>query len=358
MTSMTSFSRWLILAIALAAAAAGMAAARPAPADDAPLPVESVKPSLAGATGWLNAAQPLSLEQLRGKVVLVDFWTYSCINCLRTLPYVRAWARTYASQGLVVVGVHAPEFEFEHDPQRVRRALAEQHVDWPVAIDDDFKVWRSFRNQAWPALYFVDAQGRVRHHVLGEGGYDESERVIRRLLAEAHGGAAALPAMASVEAAGIGAAPDFAHVRSGETYLGYGHADEAAPADVLPDRVQQHVPRAPRLNGWTLGGGWLQRSEFVESSAPGSSIALRFHARDLHLVLGPGADGRPVPFHITVDGHAPGADHGVDVDEQGRGTITGERLYQLVRQHDGVADRTFEIHLDGPGARAWVFTFG
>jgi len=326
-------------------------------ATDAPLPVERLAPSLAGATGWLNSP-PLTLEQLRGKVVLVDFWTYSCINCLRTLPAVRAWARTYASQGLVVVGVHAPEFEFEHDPQRVRQALVDQHVDWPVALDDDFKVWRAFRNEAWPALYFIDTQGRVRHHVLGEGGYDESERVIRRLLAEAHGQAQPLPPMASVEATGIGAAPDLAHVRSGETYLGYAHADAATPPDVLPERAQQHVPRAPRLNTWTLGGGWAQRGEFVESTAPGGAIALRFHARDLHLVLGPGSDGQPVPFRVTIDGHPPGADHGVDVDEQGRGQATQVRLYQLVRQRGDVADHTFEIQLDRAGARAWVFTFG
>jgi len=354
---MSSFARWLILALAFVAAAAGMAAGRPTPAADAPLPVEPLQPSLAGATGWLNG-QPLTLEQLRGKVVLVDFWTYSCINCLRTLPAVRAWARTYASQGLVVVGVHAPEFEFEHDPQRVRQALVDQHVDWPVAIDDDFRIWRAFRNEAWPALYFIDAQGRVRHHVLGEGGYHRSERVIRQLLAEAHGAAAPLPAMAAVDATGIGAAPDLAHVRSGETYLGYAHADTATPPDVLPERAQQHVARAPRLNAWTLGGAWVQRGEFVESTAPDASIALRFHARDLHLVLGPGTDGKPVPFRITIDGHAPAADHGVDVDEQGRGAIKHARLYQLVRQHGDVADHTFEIHLDGAGARAWVFTFG
>ncbi len=354
---MTSLARWFVLALALAAAAAGVAAKRPAARDDAPLPVESLQPSLAGADEWLNSA-PLTLDGLRGKVVLVDFWTYSCINCLRTLPYLRAWARTYASQGLVVVGVHAPEFEFEHDPRRVRQALADQHVDWPVAIDDDFRIWRSFRNEAWPALYFIDAQGRVRHHALGEGGYDESERVIRRLLAQAHAGAKTLPAMAAVDASGVGAPPDFAHVRSQETYLGYAHADEAAPADLLPERAQHHEPRVPRLNAWTLAGGWLQRAEFVEAGEADSAIAYRFHARDLHLVLGPGADGQPVPFHVSVDGHAPAADHGVDIDESGRGQVTGERLYQLVRQHGGVADHTFEIRFDRPGVRAWVFTFG
>ncbi len=353
---MNALARRFLLPLALLACAVSGIAPRLDSRPAAPLPVEAVHPSLSGATGWLNSP-PLTLEGLRGKVVLVDFWTYSCINCLRTLPYVRAWEHTYASQGLVVIGVHAPEFEFEHDPQRVRKALQDLDADWPVAIDDDFAIWHSFRNQAWPALYFIDAQGRVRHHQLGEGRYAESEQVIRSLLAEAHADAKALPAMAAVDARGIGAAPDFEHVRSSETYLGYAHADEAAPRDVLPDRTQRHAPRSPRLNAWTLGGGWVQRPEFVETTEADGTIALRFHARDLHLVLGT-ADGRPVPFRITVDGHAPGADHGVDVDEQGRGTVSGERLYQLVREKDAVADHTFEIRFDRAGARAWVFTFG
>ena len=355
---MTSFARWFLLALALlAGTGAGIAAARQGAGDDAPLPVEPLHPSFDGATAWLGSA-PLTLDGLRGKVVLVDFWTYSCINCLRTLPYVRAWARTYASRGLVVVGVHAPEFEFEHDPQRVRQAMRDLHADWPVAIDDDFKIWRSFRNQAWPALYFIDAQGRVRHHQLGEGGYAESERAIRKLLAEADGGAKALPAAATVDARGIGAAPDFEHVRSEETYLGYAHADGAGPPDLLPDRAQRHAPGMPRLNAWSLGGGWVQRPEYLEATDAGGTIRMRFHARDLHLVLGTGDSGRPIPFRITVDGHAPGPDHGVDVDEQGRGEVTGERLYQLVRAQDTVADHTLEIRFDGAGARAWVFTFG
>jgi hypothetical protein len=258
----------------------------------------------------------------------------------------------------VVVGVHAPEFEFEHDATRVRQAMKDLGADWPVAIDDDFRIWRSFRNQAWPALYFIDAQGRVRHHQLGEGRYAESERVIRTLLAEARGGAAALPATATVDARGIGAAPDFAHVRSSETYLGYAHADGAAPAGLLPDRVQHHAQVPPRLDAWALGGDWTQRPEYVEATASGGTIAMRFHARDLHLVLGPGADGRAIPFRITLDGRPPGRDHGVDVDEQGRGQVTGERLYQLVRAQDAVADHTFEIRFERAGARAWVFTFG
>ncbi len=354
---MRPIARWLLLAFALLAGGAGIVAGRRPAADTAALPVEPLHPSFEGATAWLGSA-PLSLDGLRGKVVLVDFWTYSCINCLRTLPHVRAWARTYASQGLVVVDVHAPEFEFEHDPQRVRKAIEDLHADWPVAIDDDFRIWRSFRNQAWPALYFIDAQGRVRHHQLGEGGYVESERVIRQLLAEARGGAAALPGTAPVDASGIGAAPDFAHVRSEETYLGYAHADGAGPPGLLADRAQHHLPGAPRLNTWSLGGLWTQRAEYVEAADAGGTIAMRFHARDLHLVLGPGADGRPVPFHVTIDGRPPGRDHGVDVDDQGRGEVTSERLYQLVRAQDAVDDHTFEIRFERSGARAWVFTFG
>jgi len=345
---MFAFARRILLAGALLAGGAASAA---------PLPVEPLHPSFAGATQWLGSP-PLTLDGLRGKVVLVDFWTYSCINCLRTLPYVRAWARTYAGQGLVVVGVHAPEFEFEHDPQRVLRAMHDLHADWPVAIDDDFRIWRSFRNEAWPALYFIDAQGRVRHHQLGEGRYAESEQAIRQLLAEARGDAAALPADAPVDAGGIGAAPDLAHVRSEETYLGYAHADGAGPPALSPDRAQRHAPAAPRLNAWSLGGLWTQRAEYVESGEAGGTIAMRFHARDLHLVLGPGANGRPVAFRVTVDGHAPGRDHGVDVDDQGRGVIAGERLYQLVRQRDATGDHTFEIRFEQAGARAWVFTFG
>ena len=354
---MKPVARWLLLAFALLAGGAGIAAGRQPAADAAPPPVEPLHPSFEGATAWLGST-PLTLDALRGKVVLVDFWTYSCINCLRTLPYLRAWASTYASQGLVVVGVHAPEFEFEHDPQRVRKAMQDLHADWPVAIDDDFRIWRSFRNQAWPALYFIDAQGRVRHHQLGEGRYDESERVIRQLLAEAHGGTAGLPAAATVDASGIGATPDFAHVRSEETYLGYAHADGAGPPDLLADHAQRHLPGAPRLNAWSLGGLWTQRAEYVEAAEADGTIAMRFHARDLHLVLGPGADGRPVKFRVTIDGRPPGRDHGVDVDDQGRGEIASERLYQLVRTQDAVGDHTFEIRFEQSGARAWVFTFG
>ena len=354
---MRPIARCLLLALALLAGGAGIAAERPFRADAAALPVEPLRPSFEGATAWLGST-PLTLDGLRGKVVLVDFWTYSCINCLRTLPYVRAWARTYAGQGLVVVGVHAPEFEFEHDPQRVRKAMQDLHADWPVAIDDDFRIWRSFRNEAWPALYFIDAQGRVRHHQLGEGRYDESERVIRQLLAEAHGGTAGLPAAATVDASGIGATPDFAHVRSEETYLGYAHADGAGPPDLLADHAQRHLPGAPRLNAWSLGGLWTQRAEYVEAAEADGTIAMRFHARDLHLVLGPGADGRPVKFRVTIDGRPPGRDHGVDVDDQGRGEIASERLYQLVRTQDAVGDHTFEIRFEQSGARAWVFTFG
>jgi len=354
---MPALARQLLLALAVMAGLACVVAAPSRAVADNALSPEPLHPSLAGASDWLGSP-PLTLDALRGKVVLVDFWTYSCINCLRTLPWLRAWQRTYASQGLVIVGVHAPEFEFEHDPQRVRRALREQGVTWPVAIDDEFAIWRSFHNEAWPALYFIDAHGRVRHHRLGEGGYEESERVIRQLLVEAHGTSTPLPPLSAADARGIGLQADLAHVRSQETYLGAAHADGAGPADIRPDRVQRHVAAAPRRNAWTLDGSWIQRPEFIESTAPDGAIAIRFHARDLHLVLGPGPDGKPVAFRVFVDGKPPGADHGVDVDAQGRGEVSGERLYQLVRQQGEVVDRTFEIRFERPGARAWVFTFG
>lgn len=325
-----------------------LAAATPA----APLPVEPIQPRLDGAGEWINTA-PLSFAQLRGKVVLVDFWTYSCINCQRTLPWLRAWAKTYGSQGLVVIGVHAPEFGFERDVRRVRQAVKDGQLDYPVVLDNDFTIWRAFRNQAWPALYFVDAQGRVRHHQFGEGDYERAEQVIRELLREA--GRPPEPGMAQVAAAGVGLAPDLAHVRSPETYLGHAHGQGRG---VLPDRIKRYAGGEPRLNDWTLAGDWIVRAEHAEATGDGGAITLRFHARDLHLVLGPAADGKPLPFRITVDGQPPGADAGVDVDADGRGVITGDRLYQLVRQRGPVRERRFEIRFGAPGAKAYAFTFG
>lgn len=309
-------------------------------------------PSLQGGGEWLNSP-PLTLAGLRGKVVLVDFWTYSCINCLRTLPYLRAWSQKYGPQGLVVIGVHAPEFGFERDVKRVRQALMDGRLDYPVVLDNDFTIWGAFNNRAWPAFHFIDAQGRVRHRQFGEGDYEGAEKLIRELLKEA--GKTPDAGMAQVMLQGIGAAPDLANMRSPETYLGHAHG--AAPG-VLPDRLRRYPGGNPRLNEWLLSGDWTVRSEYAESAAPAGGVLLRFHARDLHLVLGPAADGRPLPFRITIDGKAPGADAGVDADADGRGVIHGERLYQLVRQRGPVRERVFEIRFDAAGARTYAFSFG
>lgn len=328
-------------------------AATLAAAQAAPLPIEPIQPSFDGAAGWVNSP-PLSFAQLRGKVVLVDFWTYSCINCLRTLPWLRAWSQKYATRGLVVVGVHAPEFGFEKQSRNVSRAARDQQLGYPVVLDNEFAIWRAFRNQAWPALYFVDALGRVRHHQFGEGNYEKAERVIQQLLAEA--GAAPMSGSAQVAATGVGLAPDFDHIGSPETYLGHAHG---AHAGLLRDRLKRYVvARPPGLNDWALSGDWIVRDEYAELAGDAGDVVMRFHARDLHLVLAPAPDGRPLPFRITLDGQPPGADAGVDVAADGRGTVTAERLYQLVRQRGPVRDRTFEIHFLAPGAKAYAFTFG
>jgi cytochrome c biogenesis protein CcdA/thiol-disulfide isomerase/thioredoxin len=332
-------------------------APHPDPARASALPVEGLAPPLTGAVEWLNSP-PLSLKALKGKVVLVDFWTYSCINCLRTLPYVRAWAEKYRDQGLVVIGVHAPEFAFEKDIGNVKRAVADLGVSYPVAIDNDYVIWRAFGNHYWPAHYFIDAQGRVRHHHFGEGQYDESEHVIQQLLAEAGAsGAAASPV--KVDAAGAQAAPDFAEVRSPETYIGYARAANfASPGGASPDEAHVYKTAPLRLNEWSLAGGWTMGEERADLNAAGGEIAFRFHARDLHLVLGPGEDGKPVRFRVKIDGAAPGDNHGADVNAQGEGSVTGERLYQLVRQTGAIGDRLFEIEFLDPGVRAYAFTFG
>ncbi|MBR0646143.1 cytochrome c biogenesis protein DipZ [Plastoroseomonas hellenica] len=332
----------------------------PAQAPAAPprlnLPVEGRIPSLAGAVEWLNSP-PLSAESLRGKVVLVNFWTYSCINCLRTLPYVRAWAERYRDQGLVVIGVHTPEFAFERRTANVRRAAADLGVSYPIAIDNGFGIWRAFGNQYWPALYFVDAEGRIRHHRFGEGGYEMSEQVIQTLLAEAGRGT---PRMAPVAIDGPGAqAPaDPANLRSQETYLGYRNATNfASPGGAVRDAAEAYRPGRLRLNEWSLSGRWTIGEEFTALNEAGGSIAFRFHARDLHLVLG-APDGRPLRFQVTIDGQPPGASRGADVAADGTGVVTGQRLYQLIRQDGAVAPRTFEIRFLDPGAQAYAFTFG
>jgi cytochrome c biogenesis protein CcdA/thiol-disulfide isomerase/thioredoxin len=322
------------------------------------LPVEGQLPSLAGAVQWLNSP-PLTAEGLRGKVVLVDFWTYSCINCLRSLPYIEAWAQKYRSQGLVVIGVHAPEFAFERNVDNVRQAVKDLKLDYPIAIDNNYAIWRGFDNQYWPAHYFIDAQGRIRYHHFGEGEYDQSEKVIQQLLAEAGKGAVPHDIVA-VDGSGAEAAADINDIASPETYIGYQRAENfASPGGAVPDASHVYA-NAPQLtlNHWALGGDWTVKGENATSNASEGRIAYRFHARDLHLVLGPSSDGKPVRFRVLIDGKPPLADHGADVDAQGNGTIDGQRLYQLVRQTGPVADRNFEIEFLDPGAQAFAFTFG
>jgi cytochrome c biogenesis protein CcdA/thiol-disulfide isomerase/thioredoxin len=322
------------------------------------LPVEGQGPSLDGAVQWLNSP-PLTMEALRGKVVLIDFWTYSCINCLRALPYVQAWAEKYRDKGLVVIGVHAPEFAFEKDIGNVRKAVKDLKVGYPVAVDNNYSIWRAFKNEYWPAHYFIDAQGRIRHHHFGEGAYDQSEQVIRQLLAEA-GQAPAAGDLVKVEAQGAQAAADSANVKSPETYIGYGRAENFASAGGLVQRKPHAyaVPGQLQANQWALGGDWTVGEQSAVLGKAQGRIAYRFHARDLHLVLGSAYDGRPVRIKVTIDGKPPGEDHGMDVDAQGLGTIDGQRLYQLVRQRGEVADRRFEIEFLDPGAEAFAFTFG
>ncbi|MBV7573499.1 cytochrome c biogenesis protein DipZ [Pseudomonas sp. PDM32] len=321
------------------------------------LPVEGSLPPLEGAVQWLNSP-PLDAQALKGKVVLVDFWTYSCINCLRSLPYVKAWAEKYRDQGLVVIGVHAPEFAFERDVNNVTKAMKDLGIHYPVAIDNEFKIWRAFNNEYWPAHYFADAQGRIRYHHFGEGEYAESERVIQQLLREAGGKVS--DGLIEAKADGVQMAPDSSEVQSPETYVGYQRAEHFVPQTALvPDKVATYNPPAQlALNDWSLSGQWHVGSERATASATDSRIVYRFHARDLHLVLGPGADGKPVRFKVLIDGKAPGDDHGMDVAPDGSGTVTEQRLYQLVRQSGGVQDRTFSIEFLDPGASAYAFTFG
>jgi cytochrome c biogenesis protein CcdA/thiol-disulfide isomerase/thioredoxin len=322
------------------------------------LPVEGKLPPLDGAVQWLNSP-PLDAQALKGKVVLVDFWTYSCINCLRSLPYVKAWADKYRDQGLVVIGVHAPEFAFERNVDNVTKAMKDLGIHYPVAIDNEFKIWRAFNNEYWPAHYFADAQGRIRYHHFGEGEYAESERVIQQLLREA-GASKVAGGLIEAKAEGVQMAPDNSEVQSPETYVGYQRAEHFVPqTSLVPDKVWTYLaPAKLALNDWSLGGQWTVGPERATAIAPASRIVYRFHARDLHLVLGPGADGKPVRFKVLIDGKAPENDHGMDVAPDGRGTVTEQRLYQLVRQNGGVQDRTFSIEFLDPGASAYAFTFG
>lgn len=322
------------------------------------LPNEGELPPLTGAVVWLNSP-PLTPESLRGKVVLVDFWTYSCINCLRTLPYVRAWASKYKDHGLVVIGVHTPEFAFEKNVDNVRRAVKDLGITYPVAVDNGYAIWGAFFNNYWPADYFVDAQGQIRSHEFGEGNYDKSERLIQTLLNQA--GFTNVPAdLVTARGQGVEAAPDEQQVKSPETYVGYARAENFANMGVL---VKDHpntysAPSLSQLNQWGLGGVWtIEGERAILDSAPGR-IVFRFHARDLHLVLGPTADGKPVRFRVLLDGKAPGDAHGVDVDATGAGTVGSQRLYQLIRQTGPVEDRTFTIEFQDAGVQAFSFTFG
>ncbi len=322
------------------------------------LPVEGSMPSLAGATEWLNSP-PLTAAGLRGSVVLVEFWTYTCINWLRTLPYVRAWAEHYQDRGLVVIGVHTPEFDFEHDLDNVRRAVKDLRVDYPVAVDNDYAIWSAFDNHYWPALYFVDAQGQIRHHQFGEGRYEESEMLLQQLLTEAGSGGIGRD-LVSVDAGGVEAAADWGSLRSPENYLGYERTDNFASSigAVLDTPHVYAAPAGLRLNHWALAGDWTVRRGAVALNQAGGRIAYRFQARDLHLVMGPAARGMPVRFRVLIDGQPPGAAHGTDIDDQGNGTVTDPRLYQLVRQPGPVTDRTFEVTFLDPGVQAYAFTFG
>ena len=321
------------------------------------LPVEGQLPALDGLGPWFNS-KPLTREQLKGKVVVIDFWTYSCINCLRSLPYIKAWDEKYRKDGLVIIGVHAPEFAFEREPANVAKAIQDLGVRYPVALDNQYKLWGALENHYWPAHYFVDAQGRVRYHHFGEGDYAGSERVIRQLLAEA-GHAPKDMAMAKADGTGAEAAAAMADVQSGETYIGYARgANFVSPGGFARDQVKSYAAAPLSLNDWTLEGPWADGRQSAVATASGTKINFRFHARDLHLVLGPATGGKPVRYRVTIDGQAPGADAGVDIAANGSGVVKEQRLYQLVRQKGPIRDRTFTIEFIDPGVEAFSFTFG
>ncbi|HEX4502591.1 MAG TPA: cytochrome c biogenesis protein DipZ [Scandinavium sp.] len=316
-----------------------------------------VMPPLTGAVQWLNSP-PLTAESLRGKVVLVDFWTYSCINCLRTLPYVKAWAEKYRDQGLVVIGVHAPEFAFERDINNVTKEAKKLGVTYPIAIDNNFTIWQAFNNQYWPAHYFIDAKGHIRYTHFGEGNYAESERVIQELLRQA-GAQNVNDNIASVAGKGVEQSASGMNDISPETYLGYQRAENFASGNVNNDEAfDYHKPVALPLNAWGLEGRWNVGGEHITLAGDKGRIIYQFRARDLHLVLGPDASGQPVNFTVLLDGKAPGAMHGSDIAQDGRGTVTEQRLYQLIRQKDGSGEHTFSIEFEKPGATAYAFTFG
>lgn len=314
--------------------------------------------SIKAATGWVNS-RSLTAPDLRGQVVLIDFCTYTCINWIRSLPYVRAWADKYSGHGLAVIGVHTPEFRFERDIDNVRRAAREMKVSYPVAIDNDYVIWRAFDNRYWPALYVIDAYGNVRHHHFGEGGYEQSEMIIHQLLAEAGFGGVGED-LVSLHPDGVEAAADWGALMSPENYVGYERTENfTSPGGMVPGASRDYVvPDRLGLNQWALSGDWTAGKECIGLNEPGGRITCRFQARDLHLVMRPAAPEQPVRFRAFLDGRAPSAAHGIDVDDNGAGVVAGQRLYQLIRQHGLVDERTFEIEFLDPGAIAYAFTFG
>jgi thiol-disulfide isomerase/thioredoxin len=362
MTGETTHSRRSFLstaAMTIAAAQVGMiGCAKAQSATATRLHEEGGFPSLSGATGWLNS-QPLTAAGLRGKVVLIDFWTYTCVNWRRTLPYVRAWAEKYKDHGLVVIGVHTPEFSFEHNVDNVRWSLKDMKIDYPIAIDSNYAIWRAFSNEYWPAAYFIDAKGHIRHHQFGEGEYQQQEAVLQQLLAEAGiSGFSREPV--SVAPYGAEVAADGRNLRSPETYVGYDQTQNfASPGGAARNKSHVYTPPAGlSLNNWALAGNWTVGKEAAVSNQPNGQIAYRFHARDVNLVMGPAVRGISVRFRVLIDGQPPNGHHGVDVDGQGNGTVVEQRLYQLIRQPGPIADRQFEIEFIDSGTQAFDFTFG
>lgn len=361
MSANSGHGKWAIgLLTACVASWWGTVAAQTVSTSEEPPSIVGSAPlySLSGATGWINSG-PLTAKELRGKVVLVDFWTYSCINCLRSLPYIEAWAQKYKDTGLVVIGVHTPEFGFEQQLSNVQKAVQKFGITFPVALDSKYAIWNAFHNEFWPADYFIDVHGRVRYEHFGEGKYDESEGWIRDLLKQRSpegvpGG------MVSVVGQGAEAAADGRDMRSPETYIGYARAEHfASPGGIRHNKEQKYLPPPGLgLNQWGFAGTWVDHEQVAVLKSAGGEIEFHFHARDLHLVLGPTEDGKPVRFRVTIDGHPPGEDHGVDTDADGNGVVTAYRLYQLVRQHGAVADHIFTIVFLDPGVQAFSFTFG
>ena len=318
---------------------------------------EAMIPSLSGATTWINS-QPISPDQLRGKVVLIDFWTYTCINWRRTAPFLRAWVDRYGKSGLLLIGVHSPEFVFERDLDNVRQEVKDIRVDYPVAVDSDFSIWKAFGNEYWPALYVFDSRGQLRHTVFGEDGYEEAEQVIRKLLEEAGRDPGSDPT--PVDARGFELPADWKDLRSAENYVGQRRTlNFASPGGIVAGEKHRYdVPSGLKLNRWGLSGTWTVSGDRATTSAPGGKIAYRFHARDLNLVMAPEARGKAIKFRVLLDGKPPGAAHGIDVDAEGNGTLGDQRMYQLIRQPGAVGDRLFEIEFAEPGASAFSFTFG